>query len=403
MLDLFRKKNFTLLWWGQLCSQFGDRLIQMILVGLVAAHASGSSLTLAKVLAFTSLPALIVSPIAGAYVDRWNRKRTMISCDIIRAGLILLLPFLAAAPNPLFLYMNVFALFAVASFFVPARLAIIPDLVEQSQLAKANAVFTTSGMVGGALTLLVGALLVEWFGTAKACWANSAAYAASALLILPIRSSPGLRAAPAEAPLKIIEEVWEGIRQLWQHENTRRIVGLLALLTAGGASAMVVGTILVQRCLGTVTKDLGFLSLWLGVGMFLGTVIYGRWGDRFTRRAILGFAFVGAGLALASFIGAIALLRSGSAASVAALGMGICVGPAGVLTNTLVHEAHPERMHGRIFSSLGIVVNVAFISSMLSAGWLAERLGDVRMLSGVAAVFAFCGLALIYYKERSEK
>ncbi len=400
MFELFKKKNFTLLWWGQLCSQFGDRLIQMILVGLVAAHASGSSLTLAKVLAFTSLPALIVSPIAGAYVDRWNRKRTMIICDLIRSGLILLLPFLAAWPNHLFLYMNVFGLFAVASFFVPARLAIIPDLVEQSQLATANAVFTTSGMVGGALTLLIGALLVEWFGTAKSCWVNSAAYTASALLILPIRSSSGFLVPAAEAPLKIMEEVWEGVNQLWRHDNTRRVVGLLAILTAGGGSAMVVGTILVQRCLGTITKDLGFLSLWLGIGMFLGTVIYGRWGARHTRRVVLGFSFVGAGLSLAAFMGAIALLRSGAAASVAALGMGICVGPAGVLANTLVHEAHPERMHGRIFSSLGIVVNISFISSMLSAGWIAERFGDLWMLSGVAAVFAFCGLALIYYKER---
>ena len=134
--------------------------------------------------------------------------------------------------------------------------------------------------------------------------------------------------------------------------------------------------------------------------MFLGTVIYGRWGARHTRRVVLGFSFVGAGLSLAAFMGAIALLRSGAAASVAALGMGICVGPAGVLANTLVHEAHPERMHGRIFSSLGIVVNISFISSMLSAGWIAERFGDLWMLSGVAAVFAFCGLALIYYKER---
>jgi MFS family permease len=164
---------------------------------------------------------------------------------------------------------------------------------------------------------------------------------------------------------------------------------------------MVVGTTLVQRFLGTITKDLGFLSLWLGVGMFLGTVIYGRWGALHARRVVLGTAFIGAAVMLAFFVGAVAWLRSGAAASVAALGMGICVGPAGVLANTMVHEAHPERMHGRIFSSLGIVVNLAFIGSMISAGWMAEQLGVVEMLFVVAAVFAFCGLTLLYYKENS--
>ena len=159
MLDLLRERNFRLLWIGQLCSQFGDRLTQLVLIGLAAVHASGSTLTLAKVMVMTSLPALLLGPFAGVYVDRWDRKQTMIACDLIRVASILVLPW-AASAGRIPLYLDIFLLFTVGSFFVPARLAMIPEVVPSDQLGKANALFTTSGMIGSALILLVGALLV---------------------------------------------------------------------------------------------------------------------------------------------------------------------------------------------------------------------------------------------------
>ena len=399
MIELLRERNFRLLWLGQMASQCGDRLIQLILVALVALVEPGSSLVLAKVMAFTSLPGLLVSPLAGAYVDRWNRRRTMITCDWIRVAGVLLLPLLAVNGRRGLLYLDIFLLFTVATFFVPARLAIIPDLVAPSQLARANAAFTTSGMVGSAVILLLGALLVEWVGATRACAVNAAAYAASAAFILPLQGKSNRQVPANVLPGRILAQVWEGLRELWVHRNTRQLIFLIGLLMAGGGSSLVIGTVLVQKSLGSVTKDLGFLSLWLGVGMLLGTLAYGRWGTRQRRHVTLGLSFLGAGLAMSGFLAAILWLRSGAAASVAAAALGFFVAPAGIVPNTLVHEAHPERLHGRIFSSLGVVVNAGFIGSMLAAGWLGERLGQGRMLSAVILVFALSGAALLYYRR----
>ena len=393
MLDLLRGKNFRLLWLGQLCSQFGDRLTQLILVGLAAARASGSTLTLAKVMVMTSLPALLVGPFAGAYVDRWDRKRTMIACDLIRVAGMGFLPWLSSAPGHLPLYLDIFLIFAVASFFVPARLAIIPDLVSSEQLGRANTLFTTSGMIGSAFILLVGALLIEWAGVFRSCWVDAAAYAASAALIAPIRRSA--QKAPASSSSasagRILSEIWEGIRELWVHQDTRRVVALLGLLVGGAGASMVVGTVLVQSMLGSVTRDLGFLSLWFGVGLFLGTVSHGRWGTHRPKRQALGQAFLGCALSVWIFLAAVLALRSGVAASFATALLGFFVAPVGIIVNTLVHEAHPERLHGRIFSSLGIAFNLALILSMLSAGWLVERGGRSLLLCGVGVLFAAGG------------
>lgn len=401
MLDLLRKRDFRLLWIGQLCSQFGDRLTQLVLIGLAAVHASGSTLTLAKVMVMTSLPALLLGPFAGVYVDRWDRKQTMIACDLIRVAAILALPW-AAASGRIPLYLDTFLLFSVGSFFVPARLAIIPDVVPPGQLGKANALFTTSGMIGSALILLVGALLVERFGAARASWVNGLAYAASAVAIALIRSrdrggrepAAGNGAASSSAGL-ILAEIWEGIRQLWLHDNTRRVMALLALLVGGAGASMVIGAVLVQSALRSVTKDLGFLSLWFGVGIFLGTVAHGRYGTRQTKRRALGAAFIGCGFSVWLFLVAVLTLKSGVAASFATGLLGFFVAPVGIVTNTLVHEAHPERLQGRIFSSLGVVFNLSLILSMLAAGWLAERGGRGLLLGLIGAAFAAAGAALL--------
>ncbi len=395
MLDLLRERNFRLLWIGQLCSQFGDRLTQLVLIGLAAVHASGSTLTLAKVMVMTSLPALLLGPFAGVYVDRWDRKQTMITCDLIRVAGILVLPW-AAAAGRIPLYLDIFLLFSVGSFFVPARLAIIPDVVPPGQLGKANALFTTSGMIGSALILLVGALLVERFGAARTSWVNGLAYAASAVAIAPLRSRAFRPAAQEEEPpARILAGIWEGIRQLWLHDNTRRVIALLALLVGGAGASMVIGTVLVQSALRSVTKALGFLSLWFGVGIFFGTVAHGRYGTRQTKRQALGLAFMGCGFSVWLFLVAVMTLKSGVAASFATGLLGFFVAPVGIVTNTLVHEAHPERLQGRIFSSLGVVFNLSLILSMLAAGWLAERGGRGLLLGLIGAAFAAAGAALL--------
>ncbi|MBI3616323.1 MAG: MFS transporter [Candidatus Omnitrophica bacterium] len=401
MRSLLSHRNFRLLWLGQICSQSGDRLTQILLVALVAGRSSGSTLGLAKVLVVTSLPALLLNPIAGVFVDRWDRKWTMIFCDLIRAGAILSLPWLIRFPSEVTFYLGVFVLFAVGSFFMPARLAMIPDLAPADRLAQANALFTASGMIGSTLILIVGAFLVEWIGPLKSSWVNAANYMASALFILPILlKKESRRRARKESPQKIFSEIAEGIQQLWRHEGTRRVAALLGFLMAGAGASVVVATVLTQQALGSVTKDLGFLSFWLGIGMLAGSTAYGRWGTRIRRRTVLAAAFCLCGAALWIFVEAVLGLKSRVGASIAAAFLGIGIAPVGIVANTLVHEAHPERLHGRIFSSLGVVINLAWIGSMLSAGWLADRWNRGFLLCAIGAAFVLGGMILLCYTKK---
>src|SRR5437870_3010031 len=116
MLKFFRNKEnrgFFRFWLAQLISQFGDRVHQMALVGLIAARHPGSSIELAKLLSFTIIPVFIIGPIAGVYIDRWDHRRTLFICDFIRGLLVLLIAlYLMGLPVIWPIYAAVFTIFS---------------------------------------------------------------------------------------------------------------------------------------------------------------------------------------------------------------------------------------------------------------------------------------------------
>ncbi len=241
-------------------------------------------------------------------------------------------------------------------------------------------------------------------GPARSSFVNAAGYLASALFIVPIvRLKEPPRISTGESARMILREIAEGVQGLWRNRATRRVAGLMGFLMAGAGASVVVGTVLIQQLFGSVTKDLGVVSLWLGIGMLLGTLAYGRWWTRMPHPRILGVAFLGCGTALWLFVAAALVLRSGTLALAAAALLGFWVAPVGIVANTLVHEGHPGELHGRIFSSLGVVINVSLIVSMLAAGWLVERGGKGLLLSGVGAGFALGGLTLLCYTKLFRK
>ena len=162
--EVLKNKNFFLLWLGQIISQFGDKLTQMALIALVYQRAPGSALQLAKVISFTIIPVFIIGPLAGVYVDRWDRRKTMYICDVLRCLFVLLIPLSMFFYKDLILsiYIIVFLIFCIGRFFVPAKMSIIPDLVEEKDLLLANSLFTNTGMIAAVLGLGLSGILVFW-------------------------------------------------------------------------------------------------------------------------------------------------------------------------------------------------------------------------------------------------
>src|SRR5438132_8019251 len=98
MMVVLRQRNFALLWMGALVSRVGDFVLLVALPFYVYAS-SGSALATGAMFVAETVPAIVLGSIAGVFVDRWDQRRTLIVCDLFRAGTLLAL--LAARPHEL--------------------------------------------------------------------------------------------------------------------------------------------------------------------------------------------------------------------------------------------------------------------------------------------------------------
>src|SRR5262245_55746914 len=192
-----KHRNFLRLWLAQLISQFGDRIHQLALVGLIAERDPGNVAGLAKLLAFTILPVFVIQPFAGVLVDRWDRRTTLFICDIVRGLIVALIPFIffywhRMAP----IYAIVFLVFCFSRFYIPAKLSIIPDLVPETNLLDANSLMTVTGMIAFVIGCAVGGFLIDFYGARNGFLIDAGTYFISALFLISMRLPQQLKEVP---------------------------------------------------------------------------------------------------------------------------------------------------------------------------------------------------------------
>jgi MFS family permease len=201
-----------------------------------------------------------------------------------------------------------------------------------------------------------------------------------------------------------MREMKEGLALLTKYSNMRFVVYVSSLLLAGMGAISCVIIVFVQNAFGTSTRHLGFLGTYLVCGLFLGTVLYGRLGQKAEKRDVINLSFTLTGLSIIAFSVAVNsypnIFLSGFLVGL----LGVMVSPIMVSMNTLTHETIPEEARGRIFSSLEGVIHLAFLVFMFVAAYAAKFVGRFWILAAVGAIFAMCGIAgiLIKPKPKSE-
>lgn len=407
--EVLKTRNFFLLWLGQIISQLGDRLSQMALIALVYLRAPGSTIEIAKILSFTIIPVFIVGPIAGVYVDRWERRRTMYACDFLRAALVLMIPlFLFYARSMALIYLIIFVAFSAGRFFIPAKLAIIPDLVEKKDLLMANSLVSITGMIAAVLGFGISGIIVEWLGARSGFYLDSLSFFISGALIFFISQRSGERIKLKKFSRQIVEvirksalqELKEGILYFVRNKSIRFAAGVMFILFSALGASYAVLIVFVQKTLHSATKDLGFLIMFLGIGLFLGSVIYGRFGQRLSHYKIIFSSLVLSGIMLIVFAQAIARYPCFILAAGLSLSLGIVISPIMIASNTIIHNVSESGMLGKMFSALEIVMHLGFILFMFISSWLAERFSHLYILTAVGIIFGVLGfLNLIYHRK----
>ncbi|MFH1459779.1 MAG: MFS transporter [Candidatus Omnitrophota bacterium] len=395
---ILKDKNFFCFWFGQIVSQFGDRLNQMALIALVYSRTGGSAFGLAKVMSLTIIPSFIISPFAGAYVDRWNRKYTMIITDMIRAVLVLLIPtFFIKWESSIPLYIVVFLVFSTSCFFLPSKFSIIPELVAKDNLLIANSLINTTMMLAAVLGIGLGGTLIERVGAKSGFYIDAFTYIFSAVLLscISVKILPIKEKIDQDSFLdrkSIFEDIRKGIKYVLGHPYLRFIFSTIFMLMSAAGAIYIVAIVFIQKVFGSVTRDLGFLSIFLGLGFFLGALIFGRFGNKISKVKIIFVSLIASGIFIGSFGIVLKIYPFFAVAAAIVICIGFFVGPIFISGNTLIHEVIKSEMRGRIFSSLGIVMNLGFLIFMFVASKLSEFLKPVLVIIIIASCFISYGL-----------
>lgn len=284
---LWRNRAYLLLWSGQAVSSVGTEVTQLALPLLILSLTHSPALA-GVAGALRSLAYLLLGLPAGALIDRWNRKRTMIMCDGGRALVLGSIP-LALALGRLTMtqiYLVTLIEGTLFVFFSLAESAALPQVVDKAQLPAATA---QNEVTGGVVTLIGPALGGALFGIARMLpfLVDSVSYAASVVSLARIRL-PFQEERRTEAR-RLWSEIWEGLRWLWREP----VVRSLALLH-GGLVLCVAGMPLLLLVIAERQHAAPFaIGLMFGIGG-LGGMLGATLGAQAHKRLRLGQILVGA-------------------------------------------------------------------------------------------------------------
>jgi MFS family permease len=411
-LKILRRRDFSLLWFGQIISQFGDRLTQIALVGLVS-QASMSSSSLAFTMSMAIIPVFIISPISGVYVDRWSKRKTMYVSDLIRCALVLMIPLVFSQYKALLpVYLLIFLSFSAGRFFIPAKMAFIPQVVAPGDIFMANSLISITATVAAVIGIGLGGLIVEKYGVNSVFYFDAGTFLISSFSIFLIASREKSRFAArdilnigkdvvATVKRSFFKELREGFRYIFRSKETKYAFKIYLFLFSYIGGLYVVLIRFIQQVLSSVTRDLGFTAVSLGAGIFFGSLIYGRIAHRFSIKGVINLAILSSSAYLIFFAVFLKNFPSSVRAVIFAFILGIIVSPAFIGVNALIHKESDKNLLGRIFSGLEFTSHLGFLIAMFAASWLADIFSPFVIVVSLAVMGMLGSLFFIIKHDKA--
>lgn len=390
---LFRNRGFVVLVAGQSLSLLGDwGLRTALLIWVYALTRSGLAVSLVGLA--EALPLLLLAPVAGVFVDRWDRARTMAGAVLARA--LLLAPLLAVhdrAGMPLILLVTLLTNGA-SQFFMPAASAALPAVVGREAVGQANGLLQLVGSVVPVAAPGLAAGIYALAGPHVMVLAIACFYLVAVPLLALV---PAHRAGDEGAQRSSVQaEMLAGLRYLWHSRLLMQltIVAFFALLGVGGLS--VLDVVFVSRALHLHSETVGVLLTSYGAGNLAGGLaiwLLTRWAAR-RYHLLLGLSIAGIGITTGCYA-----LSPDLPLAASALFLGGTLFPTLMVAwMTMIQTITDDAYMGRVMSLANMVMAVAMILSLTASGALTDLLG-VRQVIGLGAAILFASgllsLALI--------
>ena len=402
-------RNFAKLWYGQAVSAVGDTVFGTTLVlwvsQVLVRGSAWAPAAVSGILVAAGAAVGLVGPVAGVFVDRWNRKLTMMRTEAIRAAMVTGLTGLSFVPVrdlPIGLwlvvvYLVVFVLNGVGQFFNPARFATTGDVVhgEQDRIRAAGlaeATVSAAGIVGPPIA----ALLLFTVGFQWALAVNAASYVVSYLAIRLLRLTPGPRSPVlAEAgSTGLYAEFSAGLRLFARNRFLVTLLTVTMICQCGTGAISALNVFFVTRDLHASSGLFGIAETAMGIGFIIGALAAGRMVRWIGARALTWLGLLATGVLAAGY----ALQRSFPAGLVLLVIYAIPIAMLNTAVAPLLLDAAPREYMGRVMAVFMPVNQLASMVSVVISGWLTSTVlrsfrasfGGIT-LNSVSLIFVVAG------------
>jgi MFS family permease len=407
MLATLRQRNFSLLWLGGLISLSGDWTLNIALpVYVYTVTRSALATSLMAIAAF--LPQPLLGSLAGVFVDRWSRKRTVALCNLLMMLGLLPLLLVHSRATLWLIYPVLLGESVLAQFFRAAETALLPTLVGEEQRVSANALNGLSLHLARLAGPALGGIVVGLAGLRGVIVADALSFGVAALLIAPIRA-PSLAVAAAPVAPSLRREWLEGLALVRRERVLSTICLMFVAMGLGEGIFGVLLVVFVVRVLHGGALQLGWTMSAQAVGGLLGGLVIGGLGRRFRPARLLGWAAILFGIIDLLIVDAPVLLPLAGPVAArlpAVLGIApvvalilvlfVLVGVPGAATQaalmTLVQSAAPNRLLGRVMGLLMALMAVMTLLGMGIAGAFGDQIGPVPLLNLQGSAYVLAGL-----------
>ena len=413
---LFRNRNFVALWLGQTISFIGD-YFYFLAIPIMVEQLTGSALQVGLSVIASALPMLLLGPVAGVFVDRWDRKKTMVISDLLR-GLLVLACLTVQTPDQVWIYFVVgFLMSCVSRFFFPAQNAVLPLIVaDKDDLLAANSLMQIVQTAGFLIGPALAGFSIGLWGAQVAFLADSATYLISAAAVMTMkvpRTTTGTQVTSGKFST-VWAEMQEGIAYLFGNRTMVGVLLCLGVVQLGIGAIHVIWVPFMRRTFGLGAEGLGAVDAAQGVGMALGGISLGFLAGRFRKKDLAGWSiiFIGGMIALVglappfSLVNLIPSLQIETAIADMDIGqrllhmpllllaysflLGVALVPAQSSLMTMMQLAVPDLKRGRVGSALNAATTAAGLVSMAAAA-AAGEIVELRLIYFVSGLITASG------------
>lgn len=380
-------RDFRALFVSQIISLGGDWFATVALLGIVGELSSRPSLAKSLVFVAQSLPAFLVTPLAGPVADRYNRKKVMLVVAVVSS--IAALGFLAIGPGRIWVaYACQSVLTALSAFSGPASQAAVANLVEPEDLPTA---MSTLGATWGTMLAVgasVGGLFTKFFGRRASFIADAVSFAVAAGVLLLIKRRTDAGGTGARTRMRPLHDTREGLALARRDPLLR---ALLPSKAGMGLANGVVGllTVLAVKRFNSGDGGTGLLLAARGFGVVIGPLLAGRLGGTRDIPAILRVCAVSC-LGYGVFYWGVAFSPAIVLAGLFTLLAHVGGGAQWTLSTLGLTIATPDAFRGRILSADFALVTLSMSISLVVGGLIGDHFGaraGLLILGSVAVVW----------------